>query len=331
MSRLKELKHFLHNSPSSPDVVAIEETNLQDRKNPKIDGYVTIRQDNPKTKRGGLLILLKIGINHTRLQLDQIPDVESQGVEIITDQGKIKLINVYIHPPPVVVSKAQLLKLFPENDKRSIVVGDLNAHSQTWKDSSTSTRGRILEEVVSDRELVILNTGSPTYITNTTTHNNSVIDLAISTRDMALRCNHTVLNNCLGSDHLVSMVTVDEVAELEEDVGMHRWKLEKADWKAYKEQSRVTINPTIITDNLDDTMTNLIKAINNTAATTIPERKPFKTNKSKRRKTKPLPFWNENCTNTIYERNKIRNRANKSGNMDDWIAFKEKNARSRGS
>lgn len=79
MSRLKELKHFLHNSPSSPDVVAIEETNLQDRKNPKIDRYVTIRQDNPKTKRGGLLILLKIGINHTRLQLDQIPDVESQG------------------------------------------------------------------------------------------------------------------------------------------------------------------------------------------------------------------------------------------------------------
>ena len=48
--------------------------------------------------------------------------------------------------------------------------------------------------------------------------------------------------------------------------------------------------------------------------------------KSKNKRHKPLPFWNENCNRAIYERNRIRNKMNKSKDLDDYVEFKRQNA-----
>src|SRR5688572_7013311 len=141
---------------------------------------------------------------------------------------------------------------------------------------------------------------------------------------MALQCNHTVLNNCLGSDHLVTLTTIDDVVDFEENAGLHRWRLNKANWKEYKQRSKIIINQSIITESLNETFSNFMNALNDTAAATIAENKNRKNNKA--RKTKPLLFWNDECSNVIYERNRLRNKAYKSRNLDDWTAFKDQNA-----
>jgi ribonuclease HI len=319
---IHELKNFINNSSITPDVICVEETFLDPNHTPRIDGYSILRQDNPQSRVGGMAILLKEGINHTLLHLEDNTDIETLGVEIKTNNGKIKIINVYISPSKT-VTKDQLGRLFP--DRRSIIVGDFNAHNKNWKCSHNSPRGVDLEEVVHERDLVVLNTGQPTLNPRANMVNNSVIDLAITTRDIALRCSHAVLNTSLGSDHKVTITTVDEEVEAEDDNGQHLWRLNKANWTLFKQTSKLLIHEEIITDDYDETFNNFMNRLNETATSTIPKRNQSK----QKRKYKPVPFWNDNCSKAIYERNRLRNRAAKTRDINDQIKYNEQNAKSK--
>ena len=215
--------------------------------------------------------------------------------------------------------------LFPE--RRNIVVRDFNAHSEGWKCTTHNRRGQDLEEVVMEKDLVVLNTGQPTLNPRVKSVNNSVIDLAITTKDVALRCTHSVLNTSLGSDHKVTITRVDEVADVEENAGMHRWSLKKADWKVYRQASRFRIHDGIISDDFDATFQTFMEELHETARSAIPERK---VKSSKLRRHKPLLFWNEDCSQAIYERNRLRNKAARSKNLEDQIAFQQQQAKTRG-
>src|SRR6218665_1630340 len=268
--RKHELERYLRETPAPPDVVCVEETFLKANKNPKVDGYSVYRQDSARGCGGGLAILLKTGINHTLLRLEEVEGVERQGIELCTAAGKLTIINVYISPTNI-VSKAQVDCLFPT--RHSLIVGDFNAHSKSWKDGRTDPGGRLLEEVVQERDLVVLNTGQATLCPRPTCKNNSVIDLALTTRDMALRCSHRVLNSNLGSDHMLTMTTIDEVADHEPDAGLHHWSLRKADWKLFKENSRLKIHEGLITDHAETTFQNFMEELRQTTSSAMPERK----------------------------------------------------------
>lgn len=152
-------------------------------------------------------------------------------------------------------------------------MGDLNAHNKNWRCTYNNSRGTDVAEIVQEKELVVLNTGQHTLIPKVNSTNNSVIDLAITTKDIALRCNHTVVSTTLGSDHKVMLTTLDEDVHTENQSGLHRWNLKRADWKTYKENSKYKINNDIITDNIEDTLKNFMTSLDEVAATAIPERK----------------------------------------------------------
>jgi len=321
-TNMHELKNYIHKTNNTPDIICIQETYLNDKYTPKIDGYTILRRDNPLHCKGGTAIIIKNNINHTVIQLEDITGVEQLGVEINTNRGKIKVISIYISPNNI-IPRDHLTKIFTNN--RTIIVGDLNAHNKHWKCTYNNNRGMDLEEIIQDKDLVVLNTGQHTLVPRTKSKTNSVIDLAIATKDIALRCNHAVLNTTLGSDHKVTLTTLDEDIHTESQSGMHRWLLKKADWKTYKENSIHKINDTIITDNIDDTLINLKKSLEEVAASAIPERKII----NKKRKYRPVPFWTDDCSRAIYERNRLRNRAAKTKNINDQIKYNEQAAKSK--
>src|SRR5688572_4796057 len=93
-----QLKNFLVNVPSPPDVVCIEETLLKPKRNPpKIDGYNVVRKDCTTNTKGGLVIYIKVGINFTLLDIEDNPNIEIQGIEIKTSNGHLKIFNTYIY------------------------------------------------------------------------------------------------------------------------------------------------------------------------------------------------------------------------------------------
>src|SRR6218665_896542 len=131
-----------------------------------------------------------------------------------------------------------------------------------------------------------------------------------------------LLNSNLGSDHMITMTRIDEVADVEPDAGLHRWSLSKADWKLFKENSRLKIHQGIITDDAVATFQNFMEELRQTTSSAMPERKA---SGRYRKKQKPLLFWSQECTQAVYNRNRLRNKAARSKDLADQCKYIEEN------
>ena len=320
-----QLKNFLVNVPSPPDVVCIEETLLKPKRNPpKIDGYNVVRKDCTTNTKGGLVIYIKVGINFTLLDIEDNPNIEIQGIEIKTSNGHLKIFNTYISPSHQLV-KEEIEHLFL--NKRTIIVGDLNAHNKLWGCSYTKIRGRLLEEILVEKNMVVLNTGQATYITSNMLNNNSVIDLSICSQDVALNTRHTVTKYNMGSDHFASITFVNEESIIENNLSMQLWKLNKANWKNYKDSSNLTLtNEVLMKTNIDDKYNDILECINTLANQSIPLKKQNLRKNEKRKKFKPLPYWNDKCNEAVYKRNQCRNKMKKTKELNDYMEYKKQEA-----
>src|ERR1043165_2452631 len=319
-----QLKNYILKACIQPDVICVEETFLKSKiESPKLDGYNIIRKDCISNERGGLAIYVKVGLNFNVLDVAEIPNIEIQGIEINTLNGHLKIFNSYI-TPSYQYKKEEIQKIFPH--KRSILVGGFNAHNKLWGCSETNNRGIIIEEILTENNSVVLNTGQSTHIASNQSNSNSVIDLSISSQDIALNASHYVTNSNMGSDHYATITTVNEEAIIEHSLSMHLWKLKKADWKNYKELSKFSLNKDVLVDkNSDDTFNNLVDCITCLANQSIP-RKNLKNRKSKNKKFKTLPYWNDKCSEAISKRNQSRNKMTKTRELKDYLEYKKQEA-----
>jgi len=319
-----QLKNYILRTHTPPDVICVEETFLKYQiQSPKLDGYNIIRKDCSSNERGGLAIYIKVGLNFNVLDVAEIPNIEIQGVEINTLNGHLKIFNSYI-TPSYKFKKEDIQGIFPH--KRSIVVGDFNAHNKLWGCSETNNRGIIIEEILTENNLIVLNTGQSTHITSNQSNTHSVIDLSISSQDVALNARHYVTNSNMGSDHYATMTIVNEEVILEDNLSMHLWKLKKADWKKYKEISKFSLTKDVLVDkNYDDTFKNLVDCITALANQSIP-RQNLKNRKNKNKKFRPLPYWSDKCSEAIYKRNQYRNKMTKTRELSDYLEYKKQEA-----
>src|ERR1700733_12869295 len=282
-----QLKNYLYNKPNPPDVVCIQETFLTDNAQvPIITGFNLIRKDCDFNEKGGLAIYIKMGLNYDVMDLGPIVNYEMQGIEIATVKGHLKIFNVYLSGSQS-INKPDLLKKFP--DKRTLIVGDFNGHNKVWGCTYTNERGKIIDEIITEKNLVILNTGQATYISPIKSDINSVIDLGLSTIDIALQMKHIVSNATMGSDHLASTIIIDEEIIIENNASMQLWKLEKANWRDYKEASNNTLTEEILDkEDIDVTYNNIVDCITDMANNSIPKK-----NLNKKKKTKELNDYME--------------------------------------
>src|SRR6218665_2961832 len=110
------------------------------------------------------------------------------------------------------------------------------------------------------------------------------------------------------------MTCIDEVADAEPDAGLHRSSLSKADWMLFKENSRLKIHKGIITDDAVAPFQTFMEELRQTASSAMPERKA---NGRYKKKQKPLPFWNQACTQAVYNHNRLRNEVARSKDLAD--------------
>lgn len=97
-----------------------------------------------------------------------------------------------------------------------------------------------------------------------------------------------------------------------------KWNLNKADWKNFKlELDRTLRDKTPECDDIDDYNNAIIKMFNVSATITIP-----RTKLGKARKPHKIPYWNDEISRAIYNRNRLRNKFRRSGRLDDLIEYK---------
>jgi len=315
VAHLSELKHFLSQQAALPDIICIQES-LLNKNNTKfrIDGYHTERADRDG-RGGGLATCIRDGLSYVRL--DNPTSLEALIIQVKLQTNTIKIVNTY-HAPNTMLCEDQYRLLFQVFNRDVIILGDLNAYSTVFGASTTDNRGRLLEELMDEHNIVTLNTGAGTYVrrTGVTSH----LDISMANINIARVANWSVLNDTLGSDHLPVIIKLNEAATMEE-AGIPQWAYRRADWDKYKAVCRSHLTSEMIIDDVTVSRDRVVTAIIKAAESSIPVTK-LTTNPLQ----KSVPFWTEECSKAVQRRNKAKNKMQRTQNLDD----QQKYYRSRG-
>ena len=176
--KLPEFKSFIMTLNPKPDVLMFQETHLIEKYSPRLPDYEVIRKDRT-IHGGGLATFIKNNLNFTQINIEVDPSIEAQFFQI----SGIKMANIYVPPSTSAVSFQFLSKL----NRKSLILGDFNAHHQTWSNSPTTGRGHALARALDDYDMVLLNTEHPTRLnlSSNAIVRESLIDLSIASRDIA--------------------------------------------------------------------------------------------------------------------------------------------------
>ncbi|KAJ8962102.1 hypothetical protein NQ318_018056 [Aromia moschata] len=108
------------------------------------------------------------------------------------------LCNIYL--PDFNRSIDDFLNISSQLSTPFIINGDFNAYNVLWSSGHTDARGRMIETLIEDIDVVLLNTGDGTYL-NSRSNNFSAIDLTLCSPQMATRLSWSVMRDVLYSDH----------------------------------------------------------------------------------------------------------------------------------
>jgi ribonuclease HI len=299
-ARHYELKKYLSDCKSVPDVVCINETRLKENTKFNLFNYEVVRHDRKDSGGGGIATFIRSGLCYRVLETPS-PSIECLAIEITLKNIKIVVVNVYI-PPLLDVDIVEFKKLFMY--KHCIITGDINAYNTLWKSSVINSMGKKVETCLDEYNFCVLNKGEGTHQKHQ--GGMSVIDLSIVSCDLANRCNFTVHDDPMGSDHLPTFTVLNEPVNFEAQY-RDKWNLNKADWSVFKCKCLEYINDDILNNDVEESWQGLSEGINKAAEASIP-----KVINKENKKYKKLPFWSEDCSKQIKIRNAARNKSNRT-------------------
>lgn len=143
------------------------------------------------------------------IAFSKIASSNSDNVQCIVVQvGNFLIKNIYANRDTAVTE--QLLQDLYDHDllRHSVLMGDLNSHHPQWDASPTNKGGRVVSDFILDKDLVILNNGTPTKI-QAPSHNHSAVDLTIVDGHLAIKSQWSVLQDSGNSDHFPTRLVID--------------------------------------------------------------------------------------------------------------------------
>jgi exonuclease III len=194
-NKFLSINHYI--SVNKIDIMCLNETFLSESTKSVnlIKNFSIIRQDR-KQKGGGVAFIIHKDISYEIIESKSTQDHEFIAIEITSKEEKITLLNAYVHPK----SKTDfnfVSRIAKKNSNKMILVGDLNSTNISWSCNSTNTRGKRLETICSNNNLLILNSSTPTSRKST-----NIIDMVISSEILFNRIEEVTVDTDFDmSDH----------------------------------------------------------------------------------------------------------------------------------
>ena len=211
-NKTHELKHTL--TQHNVHIALIQETKLSPRHyTPKFPGYTTLRHDRTRGGGGGLITLIHKHIPFTNitpeivasLPRDPTQTLELQATRLTIHKHNITLINIYIPPASSTPPDFTLHLDHLNNLHNTYILGDLNAHDNTWLTTQNpDTRGTTLQQQL-HRYTILNNPHTPTRKPYNISTQPTSPDLSLATPDLSLRSSWETLHE-LPSDHLPILI-----------------------------------------------------------------------------------------------------------------------------
>lgn len=275
-------------------IAVVSETWLGNKIDLNISGYNIYRKDR-NDSYGGVAIFIHKSIQS---HLNSI-QVLNSGIEIVA----AKLLNckdlenvVAIYcPPSVATQHADWDQVFSNFSKKTLVAGDFNGHHTNWS-IKNDIRGSQIMNSSFENSFISLNDGSPTRIklVNGLLQQTSP-DISFATNDIAIKFDWKILNENLGSDHLLIKMKI----KIPDDYTISKKRnYKKADWKEYKNflSRNFTFNGN---NNVQEMYDFFLQKINVAADRYIPY---IKYCSKPTNKFKPKNYWNSELSHIVAQR-----------------------------
>lgn len=205
---------------------------------------------------GGTAIYVRLGLEHSQLDLPSTPSLEATAIIINTNSlGPVKIISSYAQPKTK-FTPVDFDAILQQDNLPLIVIGDLNAKHRDWNSRVTNARGKALRDYAINNFLNTIAPVTPTHYHHLG-YRPDVLDIAI------LRGinNHNDLSTLqeLSSDHFPILLEVFDEAAEEDEV-----TLSSTNWVEFSTHHQDNIGPlpSITTiDELEDAVTRLTSSI----------------------------------------------------------------------
>ena len=302
----------------SPTLICLQEikTKANYSINPK--NYTTYQKTTDGVMaHGGVSILVNKNTPHSYLTLNTPLQAVAIRVALNKHTKCSSVCNIYL-PPDDPLSLLELERLLQQLPKPVLLLGDFNAHSPLWGDKRLCQRGKLIEQFITNNNLIFLNSGTPTYI-HSSTGSLSCIDLSICSPELYTSLNWDTLKDTHGSDHLP--ITIGLVEPPRCVHGVSRWKLSKADWPRFANLCTVDKLQDDVCSR-DDPIGAFSNRIIEIALDTVP-----KTSSSTKRT--PKPWFTGSCKAAVHARKIALAIFKSSPCTSNMISFKKARANAR--
>lgn len=232
------------------------------------------------------------------MELPLHTDLEALAVTVTLPQTKLTVCNIYL-PNHRDFSLPNIEKIIQQLPNSSILVGDFNSHSETWGSQKTDHRGKIIEELLMQDNLILLNNGEPTRI-NPSNGRPSSIDLSIANTSLSHKLEWCTLPCAYNSsDHIPIQISIILTLDNNHLVNTPRWSIKKANWNLFTSLIEIKTHSlsTPSSDNTEAVVREFTDMISETAKLTIGTTK----NSSPRPR---VPWWNDEIKTSIQNKNK---------------------------
>ncbi|UYV69472.1 hypothetical protein LAZ67_6003711 [Cordylochernes scorpioides] len=213
-------------------IIALQETKLNEKYNLKYRNYNILRKDRNK-EGGGLAFLIKnLYYEDIAINIPNTSDLEAQGIKVYLNQNKtINIFNMYHPPNNKLIDDGTMAQFLTDN---TIIVGDLNAKHQLWGCFTPNPRGKILSNLFDDNAFMCLNDGNPTH--HSYSYNTAqALDISFSSPDIFHKCKWQILKS-IGSDHLPILIEISTKTKTS-SIKEKFWNFKKANWNLYQQNT----------------------------------------------------------------------------------------------
>lgn len=258
-----------------PNIIALQETHIVDKNRHllHLPGFnIYHHNKNYQNAKSGVALLVSKTMN-------VIKHTKSSGsllYQTITIKGakNLNITNIY-KECDVILTSSMVRSINTSIAGHHLVIGDLNSQNPLWGSNSLSPCGTIWEEFSDDRNLVILNDGSPTLLNTRNTL--TMVDVSMASTDIAANLNWKTLALPEVGDHFPINIFNNINVIKKQFIPMFRDK--HADWLKFKVKVTNTIDEFEESTNINKEAAQLKKIIRKSANESIPlSRKPSEKN-----------------------------------------------------
>ncbi|CAH0720376.1 unnamed protein product, partial [Brenthis ino] len=294
--KIVEFEQFL--SQEKIHIAILSETWLDPNKSIRISGYHIVRQDRGDGY-GGVAIVIHNSIMFQARQIQCAnPGIQLVEIKLLNCSNLEFIISVYC-PSSVHTVANDWDSVFSLHNNKTIIAGDFNGHHSNWS-YKTDVRGTQLFDTIVDKDYVNLNDGSTTRLklVNGNVQKSSP-DVTFVTNDIALDFIWKVLNESLGSDHLIIKFTTANCCATDADNKKRNFK--KAKWEEYRRTLHAIFSVLVLASDPQEAYNQFINAVNSAADRYIPTVRMC-TDPLRLQKFVPKPYWNSDISRAVAER-----------------------------